>query len=190
MLWPCATNTGGIFRECSGLCRTDVDRRDRLARATQSRCDYVERGCISLISGPLTIDINHDGIKDTVAVFRCNFGGSANTTALWLFDKGKSGFTVLAGPIDGRTGQIQSVVIRGKDLVTSEKFLTALDPQCCPSGTASTTWAWHNKALRIIRPTLIPGTTTVKAAPTDNPWLPPGRPNCPLGLTWPSCARK
>lgn len=134
--------------------------------------DSINYFSISLISGPLTIDINHDGIKDTVAVFRCNYGGTLNTTALWIFDKKQSGFTVLAGPIDGRTGQIQSVAIRSKDLVTSEKFLTGLDPQCCPSGTASTTWTWHNKALRIIRPTSMPGTTTVKAAPTDNPGFP------------------
>jgi hypothetical protein len=131
--------------------------------------DSINYFSISLSSGPLTIDINHDGIKDLAVVFRCNFGGSFTTTALWLFDGRKSGFTVLAGPIYGRTGQIQSVAIRGKDLVMSEKFHTAQDPDCCPSGSASTTWAWHNKALRIIRPTSTPGTTTVKAAPTDTP---------------------
>ena len=134
--------------------------------------DSINYFSIFLISGPLTIDINHDGIKDTVAVFRCNFGGTLNTSVMWLFDKGKSGFTVLAGPIYGRTGQIQSVMIHGQDLVTSETFHTALDPNCCPTGTASTTWAWHNKALRIIRPTSIRGTTTVKAAPTDYPGSP------------------
>ena len=142
--------------------------------------DSINYFSISLSSGPLTIDINHDGIKDLAVVFRCNFGGTLNTTALWLFDTGKTGFTVLAGPIDGRTGRIQSVEVHGKDLVTSEQFLTAQDPQCCPTGTASTTWAWRNKALRIIRPTSIPGTTTVKAAPTDNPGF-PGTTRLPSG---------
>jgi hypothetical protein len=137
-----------------------------ISTANQDSINYFS---ISLSSRPLTIDINHDGIKDLAVVFRCNFGGSFNTTALWLFDKRKSGFTVLAGPIDGRTGQIQSVAIRGKDLMTSERFHTAQDADCCPSGRASTTWAWHNKALRIIRPTSLPGTTTVKAAPTGYP---------------------
>ena len=51
---------------------------------------------ISINSGPVTLDVNHDGIKDTAAVFECNDGGTAYTTGLWIFDLKASGFKVLA----------------------------------------------------------------------------------------------
>lgn len=127
---------------------------------------------ISISSGPVTLDVNHDGIKDSAAVFECNDGGTAVTTGLWIFDSKASGFKVLAGPMYPRSvgtgdwgAQIKSVAVSGSDLVVSEIYSQPGDPHCCLSGATTTTWAWHHKAMRIVSPSSLPGTLSVAAAP-------------------------
>ena len=66
--------------------------------------DSVNYFNISLTSRPVTVDLNHDGIKDTAAVFECDDGGTVYTTELWVFDAKPSGFRALAGPMYPRPG--------------------------------------------------------------------------------------
>ena len=140
---------------------------------------------ISLISGPVSVDVNHDGTKDTAAVFECDDGGNVYETGLWVFDAKSGGFKVLAGPMYPRPGpggessdHIKSVAVHGSDLVTSEiAFFSTNPPQTTKQ---STTWAWHKGAMHIIYPASVPGTTKVKAAPTDNPGF-PGTTKLPSG---------
>jgi len=127
---------------------------------------------ITLLAPPLSVDISHDGVADTVAEFRCDAGGTLQWTSMWIFDSKSGALTTLAGPIYPRsvgTGPwgalIKSVTLHGSDLVVDETYSNPQDPHCCFSGATTTTWAWHGSTLRIVSPPPSPGTISVAAAP-------------------------
>ena len=84
---------------------------------------------VALLSTPLTLDVNHDGVNDTVAVFVCGSGGNLEWTSMWIFNSKRGGLSVLVGPIYPRapgTGDweplIKSVSAHGSDLVVNEIY--------------------------------------------------------------------
>jgi hypothetical protein len=127
---------------------------------------------ISLLVPPISADVNHDGVTDTVGVFVCGVGGTIEWTSLWIFDSKSGVLTTLVGPVYPRsigTGswgpQIKSLSIQGSNLVVSELYSNPPDPHCCLSGATTTTWAWHGGTLRIISPAPTAGTVSIAAAP-------------------------
>ena len=135
---------------------------------------------IRLLSGPLLADFNHDGATDAAVVIVCGSGGSLQWTSLWLLDSRSGHLTALAGPLYARSAgavgsfgaQITSISLKGESLIASEVYWQASDAHCCPSGANTTTWAWSKGELRIVQPSPVTGTLSLRVAPRPTPGSP------------------